>query len=191
MEKNETTTKTVAKINDVNIMLIENGEKRVAIKPICDAIGVDLSGQLQRIKSDEILNSVMELSSTTGKDKKQYKMQTLPLKFVFGWLFTINPEKVKPESREALIQYKLECYDALWRHFTAYQEYVEFRQAKVEEHLAIEEARRREFNTAKEGLYEARENLNVWRKYNFEKYLAEQAQQRINFDESNESLAEG
>ena len=51
MNKNENATiTTVAKINKTNILVIEkNGEKRIAIKPICEALGVDFSGQLQRI----------------------------------------------------------------------------------------------------------------------------------------------
>ena len=44
-------------------------------------------------------------------------MVCLPLKFIYGWLFTINPDKVKPESAEAVIRYKRECYHALFAHF--------------------------------------------------------------------------
>lgn len=44
-------------------------------------------------------------------------MLCLPFEFVFGWLFTINPDKVKPEAAEAVIRYKRECYHALFAHF--------------------------------------------------------------------------
>jgi len=37
----KSTVSTVAKVNNTEIVIIENGEKRVAIKPICDALGVD------------------------------------------------------------------------------------------------------------------------------------------------------
>ena len=160
MEKNEATTKTVAKINDTRIILVENGEKLVPIKPICEALGVDFNGQSQRIQRDEILNLVTVMTTATGRDKKQREMLTIPLQFVFGWLFTIQTDRVKPEAREALIQYKLECYNALWKHFTAYQEYVEYRQDKIDEHLSVMELRRKEFSSAKDELKEAQEQLN-------------------------------
>ena len=114
----ETATKTVAKINDVSIVVIENGKSLVPIRPICDAIGVDYSAQLQKIKSDEILGSVVRLSLSTGTDKKQYEMFCIPFKYVFGWLFTINPKNVKPEAQQAVIRYKMECYNALYNYFT-------------------------------------------------------------------------
>ena len=37
----KSTQSTVAKINNVEIIIIENGEKRVAVKPICQALGID------------------------------------------------------------------------------------------------------------------------------------------------------
>ena len=83
----KSTSKKVATINNVEILIIENGEKRVAIKPICEALGVSNQKQLERLKSDPILSSVITLSVTTGADGKQYKMQTFPFKYVFGWLF--------------------------------------------------------------------------------------------------------
>lgn len=43
----KTTEITVAKVNKVDITIIQNGEKRVAVRPICDALGIDFSAQLQ------------------------------------------------------------------------------------------------------------------------------------------------
>jgi hypothetical protein len=45
------------------------------------------------------------------------KMVCLPLKFVFGWLFSINENRVKPEVKEHVLKYKIECYNALFNHF--------------------------------------------------------------------------
>ena len=106
-------------INDTEIFIISNGlEKFVAIKPICEALGVDYSSQLQKIKDDEILSSTVGLNTTVGADGKERKMQSIPIKYVFGWLFTINPENVKPEIKHLIIKYKKECYDALFDSFT-------------------------------------------------------------------------
>ena len=49
---------TVAKVNNVEILIIEGDEKRVAVKPICDALGIASNKQIERIKEDPILSSV-------------------------------------------------------------------------------------------------------------------------------------
>jgi len=102
---------------EIIIATIEN-EKYVAIKPICKAIGVDFQKQLEKIKEDEILGQLYTLRGITGADGKLYKMGTIPLRYVFGWLFTINPNNVKPEIKQNVINYKRECYDALFDTFT-------------------------------------------------------------------------
>lgn len=182
MKNSESATiTTVAKINKTNILLIEDGEKRVAIKPICDALGVDFSGQLQRIKNDEILSSVMEMISTTGADKKLYEMQTIPFKFVFGWLFRIDSRKVKEESKEQVLKYQLECYNALYDHFTSYAEFVEYRQKEMDEKLELMKQARTDFYTAKGQLKTANDDLDEVRKINFESYKKMKAQTEIKF----------
>lgn len=172
----KSTVSTVAKINNVEIVIIENGEKRVAIKPICEALGVDFSGQLQRIKNDEILGSVMEMISTTGADKKQYEMQTIPFKFVFGWLFRIDSRKVKEEARETVLKYQLECYNALYNHFTAYADYVEQKQAVIEEKLKRYEAAKANYNSAHKIMKEVEAELKQARQLTFSDYDASRRQ---------------
>ncbi len=109
----------IIKVNDKEILIITEGnEKYIAIKPICEAIGVNYQTQLDKILSDEILGSAVPLRGTTGVDGKIYKMRVIPLRFVFGWLFTINPKNVKPEIRKQIIAYKMECYNALFDLFT-------------------------------------------------------------------------
>ncbi len=111
-------TQTIV-VNEKEILIVnKGGEKFVAIKPICTALGVDYTRQLKKIKEDEILSPVVALRSTTGADGKEYKMQVLPLKYIFGWLFTISPKNVSPEARDGLIRYKKLCYDALFDIFT-------------------------------------------------------------------------
>ena len=77
----------VAKINNVNIVVIENGEKRIAIKPICDALGIDADYQIQKIKNDEILGQLHETSRVVASDGKTREMVTIPFKWIFGWMF--------------------------------------------------------------------------------------------------------
>lgn len=95
----------------------ENRTVFVAIKPICEALGISFQGQHKRILEDEILSQLSTIQLTVGRDEKQREMLCLPLQFVFGWLFTIDHNAVKPEAKETVLAYKLECYKALYNHF--------------------------------------------------------------------------
>ena len=109
----------IAKINGSEILAVEqDGEYFVPIKPICQALGIADRPQREKIQQDEILSSVGMLSTSTGADGKTYEMFVLPLKYVYGWLFTINPKNVSPDAKEAVTRYRRECYEVLYNHFT-------------------------------------------------------------------------
>lgn len=162
---------TVARVNNVDITIIRNGEKRVAVRPICDALGIDFSSQLQRLKRDEILSSVVVTITTTGADGKRYEMTTIPFKFVFGWLFTIDTSKVKEEAQAAVLNYKMMCYDALYNHFVRHEEFLEYRQRLIDEKLAIYDERRHDFRAAKKHVDDARRDLDQARAITEEYYF--------------------
>ena len=109
---------SIIKINNTEIFA-ESTEDGifVPIKPICTAIGVAYQSQHEKLQNDEILASVITLSVTTGADGKTYEMVCLPLMYIYGWLFTINPKNVAPEAKETVTKYRMECYQALYRHF--------------------------------------------------------------------------
>lgn len=65
-------TKIIARVNNVDI-LSTSDEQLVAIKPICEAIGIDWEGQRQRIERDEILSSVACMIKATGRMGKHTK----------------------------------------------------------------------------------------------------------------------
>lgn len=109
----------ISKINGVDIVTVErDGEIFVPIKPICAALGIEAAPQRDKLQNDEFFNSVGTIIVSTGADGKSYDMYALPLKFIYGWLATINPGKVAPEAREAVAVYRRECYDVLYEHFT-------------------------------------------------------------------------
>ncbi len=109
-------TKIITRVNNVDIVATSD-EQLVPIRPICEALGVDFAGQRKKIQEDEDLSSVVDLTPSTGADGKQYEMLCLPIRYIFGWLFTINPANVKPEAQEAVRTYRRRCYDALYNHF--------------------------------------------------------------------------
>jgi len=96
---------------------VKNGEIYVAIKPICEALGVAANKQMNRIKSNEILSQLYTIVVAVGRDNKSRKMGCLPLQYIFGWLFTIDHTKVNDDVKDKVIDYKLECYNALYEHF--------------------------------------------------------------------------
>lgn len=114
-------TKTIAKINDIEIAVSNDELQLVPIKPICEALGIATWSQTKKIKEDEFLSSVATLSMATGADGKQYEMCCLPLKYVYGWLFTINPKNVAPEAEDAVSRYRIICYNSLYDYFNGSQ----------------------------------------------------------------------
>lgn len=168
--------KTIATINQIEILLLEEGEKRIPIKPICELLGIDYSTQLKKIKSDDILSSTMGLRPIVAADKKEREMATIPFKYVFGWLFTINLKNVSEEARPLVLRYKLACYDALYYHFTAHSEFLEVKQQALELKLNEIQGLKEHFSTAKSKLTEAQKELKEIRDLSFEDWDAKKRQ---------------
>ena len=173
--------KTIAKINNVGIMLIEDADKLIPIKPICEALEINHSNQRTKIQSDEILGSVGVLSTSTGSDGKQYEMFCLPYMYALGWLFTINPKNVKEESQETIIRYKMECYTALFNHFVGKSEFLEQKQIAIEKQLEDIEKIRSDYGNQKRLLSEAKKALNKVKEMTFEQWQINKRQLSIDF----------
>ena len=94
----------------------QNGKFYVAMKPICENIGLDWAAQLQKIKRNYVLNKGMVMITTPSNGGNQ-EMICLPLGYLNGWLMNVDVNRVKPEIRETLIRYQMECYDVLFKHF--------------------------------------------------------------------------
>lgn len=89
----------------------------VAIKPICEAIGLAWQGQLERIKRDTILAEGISVTLIPSAGGGQRAI-CLRLDLLNGWLFTIDDSRVKDEAvREKVLTYKRECYRTLFLRF--------------------------------------------------------------------------
>lgn len=87
-------TVNVAMVNGTSLQVVaDEREHFVAVKPVCEILGVDYPGQYTKLKEHPIYSSVIGLSSTTGADGKKYEMVCIPFKFFAGWLFSINPSR--------------------------------------------------------------------------------------------------
>lgn len=176
-------TRTVAVINDSKILVIENGQKLVPIKPICEALGVDAKAQRTKIQEDEILNSVGVLSTSTGADGKKYEMYCIPFKYVFGWLFTINPANVKEEARAAVIQYRAACYEALYQSFTDMSEFLSEKQTSVAQLIEDHKEAKRNFSEANKLMKESEKALDQAVGMSFDEWILNKRQMKLFIDE--------
>ena len=148
----------------------------------CQALGINYTSQLERLQNDPILgDSTVPLRGIVGADGKEREMQTIPFKFVFGWLFRIDSRNVKEEARETVLKYQLECYNALYNHFAEMDEYLRERNQMIEASLSEMEIYRENFKQAKSLLDDAKVRLNQTRAITFEKWRADKAQMEIDF----------
>ncbi|MFC3873286.1 phage antirepressor N-terminal domain-containing protein [Neisseria musculi] len=98
-------------------VLLHNNQPHVAMKPICENIGLDWAAQYQKIKRNAVLNSRIVMTTIRGEDGKPRENLCLPLGFLNGWLFGVDANRVKPEIRKRLLQYQAECFEVLNAHF--------------------------------------------------------------------------
>ena len=110
---NQISTQTISFNNQSLITVEQNGNHYVAMKPICENIGIDWRAQRQRIVRDEVLCSTVVIITTVAEDGKNREMLCLPIQYLNGWLFGIDINRCNPEIRDTLIKYKKECYQAL------------------------------------------------------------------------------
>lgn len=92
------------------------GVAYVAMKPIVENLGMSWSTQMRKLlnQKDKYGYAHMNIPSKGGIQQ----MLCLPLKKLNGWLFSINPEKVRADIRDKLIQYQEECFTALHDYWT-------------------------------------------------------------------------
>lgn len=95
------------------VTTLVDGVPHVALRPVCEAIGLDWNGQYQRIGRDPVLSSTVVVTTTVAEDGKRREMVALPLKHLNGWLFGVDANRVAPDVQDRLIEYQRECYDVL------------------------------------------------------------------------------
>ncbi len=99
--------------NHTLTVITHNNQQLVAMRPVCEGIGLAWGSQRNRIMRDEVLGSTVFMMNTVAEDNKQRELLCLPLEYLNGWLFGIDVSRCREEIRPALIQYKRECYQVL------------------------------------------------------------------------------
>ncbi|MBV6340166.1 phage antirepressor N-terminal domain-containing protein [Candidatus Magnetobacterium casense] len=115
--QNLPTTTQIKFHEDTLVTIKQHGNIYVAMKPICESIGLAWQRQLSQIKDDIVISkgvTQVVIPSSGGPQETTF----LLLKYLNGWLFKVNAKRVKnPLTREKLIRYQEECYEVLFEHF--------------------------------------------------------------------------
>lgn len=114
----------------------DEGVEYVAMKSLCENLGLDWRGQYQRIMRDDVLSQGVCMIHTqavkTGFGGDQ-KMVFLPTEFLNGWLFGVDTSRLKDEAiRQKIIVYKKECFKVLHNYWSNKSNSVEARLEKLE-----------------------------------------------------------
>lgn len=115
---NDSTTKQIQKydFHGDTLDVIPDGDRlHVGIRAVCEALGVDSSGQLQRLKRKPW--ATMGVISAVAEDGKTREMSAVDLRSLPMWLATIEPSRCRVDVREKLTVYQIECAAVLAAHF--------------------------------------------------------------------------
>lgn len=170
-------------VNGISLQVVADGrEQLVAVKPVCEILGVAYQSQQAKLKEHPIYSSVITLSVTTGADGKKYEMVCIPLRFFSGWLFSINPDNVKEEVREKLIEYQKKCNDILYDYFFRHADFAMKKQEEISLQLDVVAKAKEDFRNAKKILSDAETRLNRINVLTFDEYMASERQLKIPFE---------
>jgi hypothetical protein len=93
-----------------------DGEPHVVFRPAVEAIGLDYSTQLRKLR-DRSWASRRDIP-TTGADGKTYRMAAVDIRTFLMWLATVNETKVAEAVRPTLVAYQRETTTAVNDYWT-------------------------------------------------------------------------
>ena len=107
--------KRVSKFLEFNgktlMFLAVDGQYWIALKPICEALGVDYVQQFKNAQNSPIYNQLLCKHTMVAADGKARKMVSLPEKRIYGWLMQIQ------SNSPDLVEYQTKCHDILFDYF--------------------------------------------------------------------------
>lgn len=92
-----------------------NGEPYTPMKPIVEGMGMDWASQFTKLKQ-RFAKGIVEIAIPSVGGVQT--MICLALRKFAAWLSSIQPNKVRPEIRDKVIQYQEECDDVLYEYWT-------------------------------------------------------------------------
>lgn len=101
--------------DDLRVVETSDGHY-VALKPICETLGVDWSAQLKRLKGREKVLGVAVFATPSAGGVQD--TTCIPGNRLALWLANLNPRTVSEQHRETLELYQTEAADVLDAYFT-------------------------------------------------------------------------
>ncbi|MEZ9549271.1 phage antirepressor N-terminal domain-containing protein [Vibrio crassostreae] len=94
-----------------NLLVVgHNNEPYTPMKPIVEGMGLDWSYQSRKLGSNKERWSVAVIA-TVAQDSKNRDLLCIQLRKLFGWLQTLQPNRIREEIRDKVSQYQNECDD--------------------------------------------------------------------------------
>lgn len=87
----------------------------VAMRPVVEGLGLSWSSQAQKLNQNKDKYGCVVINTPSAGGAQE--ALCIPLRKLNGWLFSVNPMKVKREIREKLIRYQEECFAALYSYW--------------------------------------------------------------------------
>lgn len=103
--------------NDTLTATLVSGVPHVAIKPICENLGIDWDSQRHRIDRHPVLKATKVIITAVAADGKLREMLMLPINKLNGWLFGIDANRVNKEAQKDVVLYQEKCFDVLADYF--------------------------------------------------------------------------
>lgn len=91
--------------------VVADGEVLFALKPICEALGIDYEAQRQRVVRVTWARS--RLIHTTCRNGKRYRMTCVDRATFVMWLLTLNADRLRPDARAQIHRYQRACADSM------------------------------------------------------------------------------
>jgi hypothetical protein len=103
-----------------NLSIIEhNGEPYTPMRPIVEGMGLAWQAQHRKLTSNSARWGVTMM--VIPSLDKHNQVTCLPLRKLFGWLQTLQPNRIREDIRDTVLQYQNECDDVLWKHWSKQQ----------------------------------------------------------------------
>ena len=99
-------------VHEIQAQVDNEGKCWVAVKPLCEMLGMDFATQLRKIEANEYIN--YSHMTTLASDNKQREMLCINIDQVARWLLGVNPNRVKPEIKQQLLLFQDKLQNVLY-----------------------------------------------------------------------------
>lgn len=101
---------------------VKQEEDAIWIKPVCDFFQISYKWQVEVVKKDPILSSMVRKNSNQKMFGDKRERVLLHKKGFLRWVQLLNPNTLTPELREKLIEFQTFIFDYMMGSFAALEQ---------------------------------------------------------------------